>query len=367
MKRFALMLIVSLLFIGSIGYGVYRQVSDGKRLSAQSRLRDAAALLDEAKALSSLNPMKANESLTRAKALVGEVYPLVSDNSKESRQAKMLEDEIGHNLDITLQLKRVELQTYYDPSLLSPDATISSFSLIDDRMLAIIDGRAGKTYAIGIPNKSAILIGGGKSFIGAYGVAGTSNTLYTLVPEGIHGSRIEDKKTTEFLVRRDEAWKKVQMIVSYGANIYLLDEGNARIWKYVGTESGSFGERTEYLNPDEFPTLNNITSFVIDGSVWMGTDDGSVLKFSLGKQDTFKASGGQTPLGKRLLAYTTEDMDLLYIIDSDNKRMVVNTKDGQYVAQYVWNGGGDVVSFAISGSQRIALLLVDGKLWSFPL
>jgi sugar lactone lactonase YvrE len=148
--------------------------------------------------------------------------------------------------------------------------------------------------------------------------------------------------------------------------LYLLDTQKSRIWKYVATDTG-FSDTREYLNPDTLPDLGRASSMAIDGSVWIGTADGKIMKFTQGKPDTFTPQGVDPAFGANLTVYTSDTTTNLYVLDGANKRVVVLDKDGTYLAQYAWQEDVTPTQLAVSEEQKKIYLLAAGQLFAITL
>ena len=186
----------------------------------------------------------------------------------------------------------------------------------------------------------------------------------------------DEEKTVQAVIPKNPEWGDIASLVAYGGNQYLLDTQKGRIWKYVVTDSQTatqsagaqwgFTTMREYLNPDTLPDFSGATNMAIDGSVWVGTKTGKILKFTQGREDTFVPKGVEPAFGSTLLVYTSDEVKNLYILDSDNKRIVVLEKDGTYLAQYTWT---DIVPIELVVSEELKkiFLLSDGKLYAITL
>ena len=155
-------------------------------------------------------------------------------------------------------------------------------------------------------------------------------------------------------------------LVSFGGNVYLLDIQKSRIWKYVATDTG-FSELREYLNPDTLPDFTQTNSMAIDGSVWLGSTNGKIWKFTGGKEDSFFPQGVDPAFGNNLYVYTSDSVNNIYVLDADNMRVVVLQKDGTYLSQYVWTGNFHPTQMIVSESEKKIYLLAGGKLYSIDL
>lgn len=352
-------------FFLSVVMGIRRQMGQNIEARIGQALVEAQHAYDEGVALLELNPVKARERLSDAKNGLFPLRESLAPSSIEGKAVVKLYDDVVDQLAVAMQVTKVEPKPFYDFSLLKASAAISSLGS-DGVALGLLDARGPTVAAVGIASKNGKIVAGGGSFAGAKLLAVHGDSVYVLVDEGIHAVSLRDGKTTPLIVKRDSGWGSIAAMVSYGGNIYLLDTEKSRIWKYMAVEKG-FSGISEYLNPDTLPDLSQSIGMAVDGGIWVGTRDGDILRFNQGRQETFAPRGVEPAVGQTLMVATTEEDKHLYILDSDNKRVVVLDKDGVYLAQYVWTG--NIVPAGIVASERLKLilLLADGKLYSIAL
>ena len=129
-------------------------------------------------------------------------------------------------------------------------------------------------------------------------------------------------------IGKDDEWGEIKHIGIFGGGVYLLDSGKGKIWKYPATENG-FGKKKEWTGGVE-----GGTSMAIDGSIWLmsGTE---LRKYTSGERETFEVTGPDKNWGGRAQAYTAWGLENLYILDGENKRVVILKKNGEYIGQMV--------------------------------
>lgn len=352
------------LFSVSVILGIRRQMT----MSAQSKYAEviiqAQHSFDEGMALLDLNPVKGRERLTTARDLL---TPIISKKtrSEDAKKAKALYDEVVENLTRAMRVTHVNPELYFDMSLLKNGATVSDMSLFENTIGAV--DSPGKTiYTLGTPTKNGAIVGGGESFAGATHIASYGDKLYVFTPQGIHQVRLSDQKTVPTIIPASPEWGTITDMAAFGGNLYLLDTTKSRIWKYVATEKG-FSTLFEYLNPDTLPDLTRTTNMAIDGSVWLGTTTGSVMRFTAGKENSYSPQGADMPLGSHIKIYTHDEVKMVYILDTEHKRVVVYDKDGMYISQYVWDKTFVVTGIVVSESVGKLFLLADGKIYAIDL
>lgn len=161
----------------------------------------------------------------------------------------------------------------------------------------------------------------------------------------------------------DNDWSQAVALSPYQGNIYILDK-KAGIIKFIAAADG-FG-KTGY-----FPTLpkdiSKMQSMAIDGSIWILTLDGKILKFTKGVRDNFAIAGLDKSLKSPSKIFTDKDTDNLYILDKGNGRIIVLDKKGKYANQYNVDILRDAIDFEIIEKDQKALILSKNKIWEIPL
>jgi len=72
-------------------------------------------------------------------------------------------------------------------------------------------------------------------------------------------------------------------------------------------------------------------------------------------------------LGNALAVFTSDTVKSVYILDKENKRVVVIDKDGLYLSQYVWESELKPSQIVVSEKLKKILLLAEGKIYSLEL
>lgn len=362
---FLLTAVLIALFGIAVVLGIWRQTTRGVSPAVVAEVSDARHALDEGVALLSLNPVKGRERLVSAKAILTPLTNTVSPQSPEGREIADLLRQVDDNLTQSMQITKIKPELFFDAALVKKGGAIASIGF-EETTMGILDTTTETVIALDVTSKKATVMGGGAAYAGMSAIAIHGDAMYVLTGSGINKVRITDKETRAAVVKKDPQWGMIASLDTFGGNLYLLDTTKSRIWKYVATETG-FTDTREYLNPDTLPDLSQARSMAIDGSVWLGSANGKLWKFIGGKEDTFIPQGVDPPLGSTLGIYTSDTTNNLYILDSDNKRVVVLEKDGTYLAQYVWDEPLVATSLVVSEEQKTIYLLADGKLYSIDL
>lgn len=362
-KRLVMYAVIGL-FAVSVILGIRRQQLSKARSTLSGVIAESQHAQDEGMALMDLNPVKGRERLTQARDMLA---PIVARKQKtdDARRAEALYKEVSDNLKRAMRIYRIRPELFFDVSLIKAGASVNDMSRFEDT-LGMLDIGGKTVFSASTGSSGGQIAGGGPAISGAKHVAAYGDTLYVWTPDGIAAVRLTDQKTVPQVIPKSTEWGTISDMAAFGGNLYLLDTVKSRIWKYVAAEKG-FSDIYEYLNPDTLPDLSRTVNMSIDGSVWLGTTNGQILRFTQGKVNTFTPQGMDSPLGNMLEVYTGDSEKMVYVLDSDNRRVVVFDKDGLYMAQYVWDNAFPVSEILVSESARKLFFLSDGKIYDTEL
>jgi hypothetical protein len=302
-----------------------------------------------------LNPTRAKEYLIDAKKL------LSNFSNPDADISKLVAEVDSAYATVTKTYLLDSISPYFDLSAVNAEAQGSRISLYDS-VLVVSDKKNNVVYQIGSESRSAKAIIGSTDVIGLIGADGFDGTVYSVSSQGI--ARYEDKssKVTR-LLDGQTSWGEIVDIQLFGGNVYLLDQTNNQIWKYIPEESG-FAAPRNYISSDSVVGLQDATSFSIDGNVWVGTSQGEVIKFYSGKRDPFSLSGIDGGLLSIDSVFTDADSDFLYLLDSKLGRVVVvNKKDGNYVSSYQSKSFVGATDIALNVKSKYLYVLNNQKIF----
>lgn len=283
---------------------------------AQQKYQEAQGLVD-------LNPSVAKDDLTSAQNQLTPLNRQLIAGSSEQKQTQDLLSKIQSSLS-TLSAANTVTATKVDTStsaLLAYAATHSDTSYFTDDTANIYT--ASNTGITQISKKSA-----------------TSKTI------------IPDKSN----------WTNVGGFQTYLGNFYLLDT-KAGILKFA---SGNYA-KSNYFAIGVSPDLTEAVSIAIDGSIWVLGKDGSILKFTKGKQDSFTLSGLDTALSSPTRIVTSVDMDNIYILDNGNGRIVKADKTGKFIKSYATTLLKKATQMVVDEKAGKATFLLSGNLYQISL
>lgn len=166
-----------------------------------------------------------------------------------------------------------------------------------------------------------------------------------------------DKKQVTGQLEQSANNTSVEELAIYGNNLYVLDTQNNQIFKYP--ESGnSFAGGQAWIKKEA--DISNTSSFTIDGSIYAIANDGQIKNFLKGEPQDFDYHQPRPLIGNNAIIKTFRDSDYLYIIDPNNKRVIVLTKEGAIKDQYTSLKFGALLDLAVDPDEK-AIYLLNGN------
>lgn len=168
---------------------------------------------------------------------------------------------------------------------------------------------------------------------------------------------ITDKKISPLSLKKPADTSSIVELNIYGNNLYALDNGTSQIYKYP-EQGSSFGSPTPWIKDNT--KINEASSFAIDGSVYFTQNNGEIIKLSKGNKDIFNYHTPRPIIGANSSLQTFKDAKYLYVIDPQNKRVIIFSKDGSIKNQYTSSAFDDLQDLAIDPEEK-AIYLLNGQ------
>jgi len=343
---------ILLILLGvSVFFGMRQRQKMGVSGQTYQLIEQIKSKQEEAQGLLSLNPAKSKQLLQEAKALVDQANDIDLKNPEFLATKESLETLMNS----VLQEYEINGEAFFDLEIIKKDARGDDLAFWQDYLI-VLDKSKETLYQIEIESQKSEILAGGQDLQKAQVLTGFENQLYVGSPDGI----FEVDQHPDLIIEEDQDLSMIDL-VAFAGNLYLLDSNG--IWKYPAIETG-FGNQQTWLDQDQ--DFGNALQMAIDGSVWVLFKNGEVSRFTQGSKDAFRLSGLNKPLGGNLSFYTDADLDDLYLLDTDNQRLVVFDKSGEFKSDYHWDQLGQATSLIVLPDKRVFCLL-GSKVYNFNL
>ncbi|OGM09765.1 hypothetical protein A2W13_01125 [Candidatus Woesebacteria bacterium RBG_16_36_11] len=353
---FSVGIILLILLFVSIGFGIKQKKDKDLKASYIEKLNQASHNFEESQKLITLDPIRSRELFADTRSIVNELISKgIKDENLVSLKAKIAESEGS-----ILGEYKITPQLYLDLALLSNsfkgDKMVSS-----SEDLAVLDINARKVVEIVIESKKSKVVLGPDMIKDVKDLAIYSNRVFVLSSDGVY--EVGDKANK--IISND--WGENVLIYAYAANIYMLDITNNKIYRFSGAGT-TFGSKQNWLGLGENYDFADFKSWTIDGSIWIASNNAQIKRFVQGVRDSFEIKGLSPSINAINAIYTNEELEYLYILDSENSRVVAIDKEGEFKAQYsdpmLKNAKTIITS---EKEKKIIFLTDDSKLYSIEM
>lgn len=358
---FGAIILLIVIFVISITYIRSNQNLKNKQLAVQKTLEEATSFYSQGEnSLIIGDRAKAKEQLTQSQTSLSSI----NTSPYFSEEISTLSQKISSKLDEVDKISRIDIsKPIADLSTISTK-TYSQLQKINDNLFSFADNLASINLK---NNKITNITGFDIQNLVASATINEGNYLI-FYQNGLMQKFDPASNTLQDLSTLDSAWKPAIDIQTYYNNIYLLSPKENQIFKYSTLGGNDYSAAAGYIsNPNEVD-LGNAVSFTIDGSVYLLKKDGTVHKFNKGEKEDFALKNIPEPysqLANPTQIYTEEDLDYLYIADSDNKRILeFNKETGEYTKQFVGETLGNIKNIALNAKIKTIYLLSDNKIYS---
>jgi hypothetical protein len=195
------------------------------------------------------------------------------------------------------------------------------------------------------------------------GIALTTNLLLLGTSAGkYYEYNIADASFTERKIESANVDNTVASFNTYLGRIYTLDTKNNQIFRHERS-GNDWGTGSAWITEEDMD-VSNANSIAVDGSVYVTKNNGEVWKlFAGGKDSDFKTSTIDPAFSNPTKIYTAADFENVYVIDPNNRRMVILDKDGGLVNQYYSDSFDNLKDFAVSEKDNTIYLLNGSKIF----
>lgn len=160
---------------------------------------------------------------------------------------------------------------------------------------------------------------------------------------------------------RDQ-WQSARLISGYNGNLYVLDSGAGRVWRYTPTADGYSGQPENYFEGDASLDLSQAVDMAIDGNIWILYGDGRLQTFLSGRQEPFELQPPPNqPIARAQALHVGSEAGTaqnLFIGEMGPGRILEYGKDGTYQRQFIPADAADREKLV--GLQDLQVAEIDG-------
>ena len=150
-------------------------------------------------------------------------------------------------------------------------------------------------------------------------------------------------------------------LASFGSNIYVLNTQDGQIYKHIKI-TGGYGQKSNYIKTATDSNIKDGVSITIDGSLYVLSKDGRVTKYDSGNQASYEIKGLPQKLTGSNKIFADSDVKGLFILNKDEKSVVLVNEKSEFVKQIKSNDFSDLKGIHV-GTDNVIYVLSGAKIY----
>ena len=350
-------IILLILLILSIVFGFKQKRILEQKSLFQPQLKQAVNLLTEALSQEKTDPALAKELFSQAQEIT---QTLLSEGVKDKELDELAGKLTSLAPSILGRLQR-QASIFLDLSILRSESSATKLTL-EDQTLAVLDQGGGRVITIAVDGRKTQVLGPHEKTKGAFDLTQYGSRTFIITDEGV----VEVTKTdTKKVIDKDRGLEDISAATSFSGNLYTLNK-KGEIWRYPAVEGGLFGAGKNWFGPD-LALAADSNDISIDGSVWILLQNGNIKKFTRGSPENFKVKGLESTLPHSRAIYTDENLESIYLLDPQEKRILEIAKNGDFQKEYMVEEAQNALDFVVSKKEGKIFLLTQTKIYQVDL
>lgn len=316
-----------------------------------------------AQKLADSDPIVAREMLT---TLQTKLEKIETENNESSAIALVTDTskEVSEFLTaISGKKELTELSIVYDLRLVKSDFIASGIDLIDTSLL-LFDKDKKESVFLDLGSKQVA----SRSFTDRSELTDmvvVDNVVYIL-SDGVYSYPVTKADAFDEVRGLGDSNESATFINAFDRFVYVINPEKRNIYRYSKSDEG-YSEPVGWIKSATGLEYTSITSFSIDGDIWLTTKDGQIKKFTSGREEQFVLRGVTDPFEKEVYLYTNNSLAHLYVLDPSKNRVVVISKNGDFVTEYKSVSLASATDLAVSEESQRAYIISGSLVYEIEL
>jgi len=348
-----LVIVIVLSVIGILGNVVYSSISQSMKKSAeQIALVDSQFGQKENQLEAALlynNRDGAKEILTSMNDLVNSL-PTKTDKEKTTQASfkKRYEEKLDKIYNIT---------RLTDSAFVLELPNNAKYLLADNGNIFAVSEEAKAIFKINDENKTLETKANSTIPSPVLGGVVDDPLQYYVGQNSVISYKSENDQFSSFSIENPPA--QIEASAVYNNRLYLISAGS--IYRLeIDRKTNAFSGSQNWLKDNT--ALATVQSMAIDGRIYL-IENNTVSKFSGGKKEVLSLDEISPKLEEPKAIYVSFDNDFLYILEPKNKRLLVYTKNGKYLAQYSGDMLDNLTGAAVDQKNKFVYLMNGKKIY----
>ncbi|MDP4011825.1 MAG: hypothetical protein Q8P72_06400 [Candidatus Roizmanbacteria bacterium] len=325
-KQFTIIVAVVILALltWSVVFGYQRREVAKIKARIQEINLDVDKKLSQAEEESFLNMDQSLILISDAKTQVSQLKKDLGNSYVD--EVSQLESKIQNSESKIVKKESKDFDEFYDLTLENKDAK-GTIIAKENELVAILDADQKSIYVLNVDSK-ALTQYTHKEVASATAIGFYNDDVFFITKEnGIYKFTSQSKVNT---IVKDADVKNVVDMELYNGNIYVLDEGDDEVYKFLVTEGG-YSDKRPYFGTGQTIDLSGATSIAIDSAIYISKKD-SLQKYLSGVRESFSPEF-PTKNVEFDQVFTDKNTEQLFVLDTKNASVYILSKEGEYQRQ----------------------------------
>jgi len=330
LMRLVLPIGVGVIIIGGlIGFRVYKVRQQVK--NANSVLSPITEQLNSAQGQLEAEPILARESVSQ---VITQLEQLEKDFTDQKKAQQLIVDQLTSARELYDQISGQEefgqLEIFYDLRLADSEFLVSALDATQQQVV-FLDAGKKKIIALDLDNKQIQQLEL-TDLDKLIDLELTSSTV-TILGGGVLVKDLKDEgsKFVEVVAEGDSN-RGATLIEGFATYVYVLNPEKRNIYRYSKQKEG-YSDPIGWVSGAAGFDYGQVSSWAIDGEMWVATREGGLHKLASGREQELEVTGLAEPFTHTLQVFTHEDLENLYVLEPDGKRLVVLNKKGEFLKE----------------------------------
>ncbi len=353
-----------LLVCGALGVGIWRQQ---EQVRLNQHYTDATlkplSLKAEANQLIASDPIQAREKATQVITQLEELVPQFRSNRPlndllaiEINSAKDFASAISGKQELS------EPQVFFDLRLTDSSFVASTITAVENKLF-FLDKEKRQVVMLDTTSKQSNLMSFSSPTVPVEWVA-TNNALY-LLGDGLQKYDLNTKQLSP-LKEAGDSDRDGTSLKLFGNYLYVLNPIKRNIFRFTLEKTG-LSQGIGWIANKKDLDFSQVATMAVDGSIWLTTKTGEIKKYTQGQPESFKVEGLETAFNSPLIISTAENQTHLFLLEPDQHRLVILTKDGKLVKEVKSTAFGAATGLAATEAKTAVYVLSGSTVYSIPI
>lgn len=363
--RIFLVSLILLLLLG-IGWWWYAQQVAAKQDQIRQELAPAKALLQQAQQQADQNIITARDQTASALELITAKQKAYEHDRVAQKvieeyltQANQFYEEISGMIEVS------QLEIFFDLNQVSPNFLTSIVSL-EQNELYLFDQGQNILLSFNINSKQTNSLNLNEAQT-VQDIIASEDKIYIL-NQGLLEIDLplnSDNPPTQ-LKEEGDSDREAIMIEFFEGYLYVFNPEQRNIYRYVIREDG-LSEPIGWLTNKQGLDFAAVTSFVVDGQIWLADKNGVIWKYEKGEPLNFDVTGLENPLGESIQLYANQNTEYLYVLEPAKERLLVLSKEGELIKQISSPTLASTTNFVVDEETQRAFVISGSIIYTINL